>query len=171
MPRLLCLGLLWLGLLPGRFSGEQSDSSRARKLCGRHLLEGIVKLCGQEDWSHFQENPPFTQLLSQVAEKVESFIPDRLESSQTTFPVWGRGTNAGKRLNTEGMFVPLCTALSPESALPDGELPQEMGFVPSTQIHVYKPGYLGCTQGFLNSEKNKRAHINLPIFVRMLLLP
>ncbi|KAF6327454.1 insulin like 6 [Rhinolophus ferrumequinum] len=111
MPRLLCLGLLWLGLLPGRFSGEQSDSSRARKLCGRHLLEGIVKLCGQEDWSHFQENPPFTQLLSQVAEKVESFIPDRLESSQTTFPVWGRGTNA------------VSTSASQEEAINSLEMP------------------------------------------------
>nr|XP_010966182.1 PREDICTED: insulin-like peptide INSL6 [Camelus bactrianus] len=26
-------------------------------------------------------------------EKVETFIPDRLESPQTTFPVWGRGTD------------------------------------------------------------------------------
>ncbi|XP_019501431.1 PREDICTED: insulin-like peptide INSL6 [Hipposideros armiger] len=94
MLRLLCMCLLWFGLLPGRFSCEQSDSSRARKLCGRHLLEGIVKLCGNADWSHLEENTPFTQLLSQAAEKVESFIPDRLESSQTTFPVWGRGTNA-----------------------------------------------------------------------------
>ncbi|KAB1280034.1 hypothetical protein Cadr_000015677 [Camelus dromedarius] len=31
--------LLWLGLLLVRFSRELNDISRARKLCGRHLLE------------------------------------------------------------------------------------------------------------------------------------
>ncbi|XP_010993544.2 insulin-like peptide INSL6 [Camelus dromedarius] len=93
MPPLLRIYLLWLGLLLVRFSRELNDISRARKLCGRHLLEEIVKLCGNVSWSHFEEGNPFTQLLPQAMEKVETFIPDRLESPQTTFPVWGRGTD------------------------------------------------------------------------------
>ncbi|XP_054439253.1 insulin-like peptide INSL6 [Pteronotus mesoamericanus] len=95
MPRLLCFGLLGLWLLPLRLSDEQSSGSRARKLCGRHLLERIVKLCGDADWSHFEENTPFkTQLIPQTSKKSESFIPDRLKSSQTTARVWGKGTSA-----------------------------------------------------------------------------
>ncbi|XP_024410339.1 insulin-like peptide INSL6 [Desmodus rotundus] len=95
MPRLLCLGLLWLWLLPLRFSQEQSYRSRAKKLCGRHLLERIVKLCGDADWGHLEENAPLkTQLIPQASKKAESLVPGRWKSSQTTSPVWGRGTNA-----------------------------------------------------------------------------
>ncbi|TKC45904.1 hypothetical protein EI555_013372, partial [Monodon monoceros] len=90
IPWLLCL---CVGLLLVRVSCELNDISRARKLCGRHLLQEIVKLCGSVNWSHIEEEKPFTQLLSQASEKVETFIPDRLESSQTTFPVWRRATN------------------------------------------------------------------------------
>ncbi|XP_059782430.1 insulin-like peptide INSL6 [Balaenoptera ricei] len=102
MPRLLCL---CVGLLLVRVSRELNDISRARKLCGRHLLQEIVKLCGSVNWSHIEEEKPFTQLLSQASEKVETFIPDWLESSQTTFPVWRRATN------------PVSTSASQEEAI------------------------------------------------------
>ncbi|XP_007537675.1 insulin-like peptide INSL6 [Erinaceus europaeus] len=93
MPRCLCWSLLWLGLLLVRGSLGQSQVSRARKLCGRHLLQELVELCGTASWSQAaEEDTPLTRLLSQ-AMKVESFIPDRQESSQTTFPSWGRGAN------------------------------------------------------------------------------
>ncbi|XP_015993805.1 insulin-like peptide INSL6 [Rousettus aegyptiacus] len=91
MPRLLGVCLLWLGLL---LLCQQSGSSRARRLCGRHLLKGIIKLCGDADWSHIGGKAPFTQLPFRATGKVESFVPDRLESSQTTFPAWGRGTRS-----------------------------------------------------------------------------
>ncbi|XP_044120282.1 insulin-like peptide INSL6 [Neovison vison] len=92
MPRLLCVCLLWLGLLLVRFSRELSEISRARRLCGRHLLKEIVKLCGNVNWSYFEEEPPPPPLFPQDNE-IETFIPDRSESSQTTFPAWARGTN------------------------------------------------------------------------------
>ncbi|XP_004766234.1 insulin-like peptide INSL6 [Mustela putorius furo] len=92
MPRLLCVCLLWLGLLLVRFSRELSEISRARRLCGRHLLKEIVELCGNVNWSYFEEEPPPPPLFPQDNE-IETFIPDRSESSQTTFPAWARGTN------------------------------------------------------------------------------
>ncbi|XP_005861408.1 PREDICTED: insulin-like peptide INSL6 [Myotis brandtii] len=95
MSALLHLCPLWLGLLLVRFSQEQSYTSRARKLCGRHLLRGIVKLCGDADWSHFMENTPFRkQLALQAMEKVESFLPGRAKSSPNAFRARGRGTDA-----------------------------------------------------------------------------
>ncbi|XP_059266129.1 insulin-like peptide INSL6 [Mustela nigripes] len=92
MPRLLCVCLLWLGLLLVGFSRELSEISRARRLCGRHLLKEIVELCGNVNWSYFEEEPPPPPLFPQDNE-IETFIPDRSESSQTTFPAWARGTN------------------------------------------------------------------------------
>ncbi|CAK6434001.1 unnamed protein product [Pipistrellus nathusii] len=91
MPRLLHLCLLWLGLLLVRGSQEQSYRSRARKLCGRQLLSGIVKLCGDADWSHVRENTPFQK---QDTETVGSFLPGRWKSSPNTSRVRGRGTKA-----------------------------------------------------------------------------
>uniref|UniRef100_A0A8C6C9I6 Insulin-like domain-containing protein n=1 Tax=Monodon monoceros TaxID=40151 RepID=A0A8C6C9I6_MONMO len=107
----LFLGLRLRPISPFRVSCELNDISRARKLCGRHLLQEIVKLCGSVNWSHIEEEKPFTQLLSQASEKVETFIPDRLESSQTTFPVWRRATNPGKNLNQRHVFSSLPTCL------------------------------------------------------------
>lgn len=108
MPRLLCWCLLWFGLLLVRFSLEQSYRSSARKLCGKHLLKGIVKLCGDVDWSHFDDNTPFKkQLVLQAMKKVESFIPDGSESSLTTFQVGGR-THTGKNLNQRRVSLSLC---------------------------------------------------------------
>ncbi|XP_047555923.1 insulin-like peptide INSL6 [Lutra lutra] len=104
MPRLLCVCLLWLGLLLVRFSRELSEISRARRLCGRHLLKEIVKLCGNVNWSYFEEEPPPPPLFPQNNE-IETFIPDRSESSQTTFPAWARGTN------------PVSTSASEEEAI------------------------------------------------------
>lgn len=108
MLRLLFWCLLWLGLLLVRFSHEQSYGSNARKLCGRHLLKRIVELCGDADWSHFEGNTPLkTQLLPQAMRKVESLSSGRLGSSQTTFPVLGRGTNTGKNLNQRHVCLSL----------------------------------------------------------------
>ncbi|KAF5912767.1 insulin-like peptide INSL6 [Diceros bicornis minor] len=104
MPRLSDVCLLLLGLPLVAFSVQLSDINRARKLCGRHLLKEIVKLCGNASWSQFEEETP-TPLLSQATERVDTFIPDRLESSQTAFPVWGRGTN------------PVLTSASQEEAI------------------------------------------------------
>ncbi|KAM7093457.1 insulin-like peptide INSL6 [Molossus nigricans] len=92
MPRLLCWCLLCFELLLVRVSLEQSYRSSARKLCGEHLLKRIVKLCGDVDWSHFDDNTPFKkQLVLQALKKVESAIPDQWESSLTT---------AGRRTHT-----------------------------------------------------------------------
>lgn len=141
MPRLLCVCLLWLGLLLVRFSRELSEISRARRLCGRHLLKEIVELCGNVNWSYFEEEPPPPPLFPQDNE-IETFIPDRSESSQTTFPAWARGTNPGKTGNRGHVCASLC-CLFPKWALPGGELPRAMEFVPKTQIseHLYKPIY------------------------------
>lgn len=130
MPRFL---YLCLGLLLVRVSRELNDISRARKLCGRHLLHEIVKLCGDVSWSHIEKEKPFTRLLSQASEKVESFIPDRSESSQTTFPVWRRATNPGKNLNQRHV----CTFLILEFALPSIDL-QEVEFLPNIHTHSGK---------------------------------
>ncbi|XP_012593323.1 insulin-like peptide INSL6 [Microcebus murinus] len=106
MSRLLCLCLLWLGLLMVRFSSELSDISIARRLCGRYLVREIVKLCGDADWSHvqFEEDIPLTQLLS------ETFMPDQFQSPQTFFPSWGRVTN------------PVATSVSREEAINSWEM-------------------------------------------------
>ncbi|XP_037706683.1 insulin-like peptide INSL6 [Choloepus didactylus] len=93
MPRLFYC-LLWLLLLG--FSLEQDDIRKSKKLCGRHLLKEIVKLCGQEDWSRFGEETPFTQLISQAAEKVAAFLPDEFKSPiaiTTPSPVPGTDPN------------------------------------------------------------------------------
>ncbi|XP_032146949.1 insulin-like peptide INSL6 [Sapajus apella] len=112
MLRLLCLCLLWLELLLVRFSGELSDISSARKLCGRYLVKEIENLCGHANWSQFrsEEETPFTRLIPQASEKVEAFVPDQFESPQTTFPVWSRGTN------------PVSTSASLEEAVNSWEL-------------------------------------------------
>lgn len=104
MLRPLCVCVLLLGLPLVRVSLELRDIREARKLCGRHLLKEIVKLCGDANWSHFEEETP-PPLLSQATVGVETFIPDRLESTQTTFPVWGRGAN------------PVSTSASQEEAI------------------------------------------------------
>ncbi|XP_004591929.2 insulin-like peptide INSL6 [Ochotona princeps] len=77
MPRLFCV---WLGLLLIGFSRElNQDLSRARKLCGRHLLKEIVKLCGHGDWSkfHFEEQTPLEEQISGESGSTVAFIPDQ----------------------------------------------------------------------------------------------
>ncbi|XP_069907814.1 insulin-like peptide INSL6 isoform X2 [Oryctolagus cuniculus] len=93
MPRLFCL---WLGLLLIRFSRELTqDLSRARKLCGRHLLKEIVKLCGHGNWSqfHFQEETPLAEQISQASGNTDAFFPAQSESSHASLPAWGGGVN------------------------------------------------------------------------------
>ncbi|XP_062936484.1 insulin-like peptide INSL6 [Cynocephalus volans] len=95
MPRIFCWCLLSLGVLLVRFSWELSDISIPRKLCGRHLVSEIVKLCGDANWSQLRvkEETPFARLVSQASGKAGAFIPDHFRSSPTPFPVWGRGTD------------------------------------------------------------------------------
>ncbi|XP_045419848.1 insulin-like peptide INSL6 isoform X1 [Lemur catta] len=118
MPRLLCLCLPWLGLLMVRFSGELSDISIARRLCGRYLVREIVKLCGHADWSQFQleEETPLTQQISEPSEKVEAFDSDQFESPQTRVPSWGRGRN------------PVSTSVSQEEAINSWEMHSLPGY-------------------------------------------
>lgn len=47
-------------------------SQNPGKLCGRHLLHEIVKLCGDVSWSHVEKEKPFTQLLSQASERLKA---------------------------------------------------------------------------------------------------
>ncbi|XP_066221785.1 insulin-like peptide INSL6 [Saccopteryx leptura] len=139
MPQRLCLRLLWFGLLLLRFSHEQSYRSNARKLCGRQLLNRIVELCGDADWSHFEVNTPLkTQLLPQAMEKVESLNFGRLGNSQTTFPVLGRGTNT------------VSTSESPKEAINN----LEMQTPPEYQ---YKKAHLlpNKTKEFVSSQDTK----------------
>ncbi|CAK7300912.1 Insulin-like peptide INSL6 [Vulpes lagopus] len=110
MPRLPCVRLLCLGLLLVRFSRELSDISKARRLCGRHLLKEIIKLCGNVNWSYFEEETPVPPLFPQDNE-IETFIPDRSESSQSTFPAWARGTS------------PVSTSAYEEEAVSSLEMP------------------------------------------------
>ncbi|XP_005063769.2 insulin-like peptide INSL6 isoform X2 [Mesocricetus auratus] len=87
MKQLCCSCLLWLGLLQAAFSQEQEES-KPRRLCGRHLLLEIVKLCGQADWSQFMINEPLAQLSHQSSQEVKTFSPEQIPSS-----AWGRFTN------------------------------------------------------------------------------
>ncbi|KAL1763830.1 insulin-like peptide INSL6 [Sigmodon hispidus] len=83
MKQLCCSCLLWLGLLQATFSEEQE--SKPRKLCGRHLMEEIIKLCGQSDWSHVDVED---EQLIPASSQVKTFSPDQIPSS-----AWGRFTN------------------------------------------------------------------------------
>ncbi|CAO2585127.1 Insulin-like peptide INSL6 [Lemmus lemmus] len=86
--------LVWLGLILAAFSQEQEN--KPRRLCGRHLLVEIVKLCGQTDWSQFEmdEQTPLTHLAPHSSQtEVKTFSPDQIPSS-----AWGRFTYPGKTL-------------------------------------------------------------------------
>ncbi|CAH6967005.1 insulin-like peptide INSL6 [Phodopus roborovskii] len=89
MKQLCCL--LCLGLLQATFSLEQEES-KPRKLCGRHLLTEIIKLCGQTDWRHFHldmdQGAALTHLSDQSSQLVKTFSPHQIPSS-----AWGRFTN------------------------------------------------------------------------------
>ncbi|XP_053425263.1 insulin-like peptide INSL6 [Nycticebus coucang] len=118
MPRLLCLCLLWLGLLLVRFSRELNDISRAKKLCGRYLVKEIVELCGHDNWSqvHLEEEIPFPRLISEPSEKVEAFTSDRFESPRAHFLAWGRGR------------IPVSTSVSREEAINSWEMQSLPGY-------------------------------------------
>ncbi|XP_040844820.1 insulin-like peptide INSL6 [Ochotona curzoniae] len=98
MPRLSCL---WLGLLLMGFSHElNQDLGRARKLCGRHLLKEIVKLCGSGDWSkfHFEEQTPLQGQISGKSGSTAAFIPNQFGVKPAFPPTASQdeGTNDGK---------------------------------------------------------------------------
>ncbi|KAM7330065.1 insulin-like peptide INSL6 [Alexandromys fortis] len=90
MKQFCCSGrVLWLGLVLSAFSQDQE--SKPRKLCGRHLLVEITKLCGQIDWSQFEmdDQTPLTHLAHHSLQtEVKTFSPDQIPSS-----AWGRFTN------------------------------------------------------------------------------
>ncbi|EDL41675.1 insulin-like peptide INSL6 precursor [Mus musculus] len=89
MKQLCCSCLLWLGLLLTPFSREEEEESRPRKLCGRHLLIEVIKLCGQSDWSRFEmeEQSPMTQFFPHYSRKGKAFNPHPSSSA------WRRFTN------------------------------------------------------------------------------
>ncbi|XP_055470220.1 insulin-like peptide INSL6 [Psammomys obesus] len=84
-----CPGLLWFGLLLATFSQAQYGS-KPRRLCGRHLMTEIVKICGQTDWSQFEMEgqTPMKQLAHQSSQKVKTFSPEQIPTS-----AWGRFTD------------------------------------------------------------------------------
>ncbi|XP_055962890.1 insulin-like peptide INSL6 [Sorex fumeus] len=99
MPPLLRACLLCLCLLLVRFSREQTEVREARKLCGRHLLKEIVKLCGSSNWSNLElKHTPTTRLFPQVEESV---TPSQLESPHTTFMVWEKDSPSAPTLSQE----------------------------------------------------------------------
>ncbi|KAM4876650.1 insulin-like peptide INSL6 [Thomomys bottae] len=93
--QLLSLYVLWLVLLLLQFSRELSvDLSRARKLCGRHLLQEIVKLCGEKDWSNFQFPEPTTPKAwtHRVSRKVKVSKAGAFKKHHSPWQGWRRVT-------------------------------------------------------------------------------
>nr|XP_004653053.2 insulin-like peptide INSL6 [Jaculus jaculus] len=90
MKRPCCPGLLGFGLLLVACSLALSQGRRARKLCGRHLLSEIVKLCGHTNWSqfHFEEGTSLTASTSKESQKASK--QDHFHSPHASFPVEGR---------------------------------------------------------------------------------
>jgi relaxin len=98
---------LWLGLLLTPFSREEEEESRPRKLCGRHLLIEVIKLCGQSDWSRFEmeEQSPMTQFFPHYSRKGKAFNPHPSSSA------WRRFTNPGKTLKGRLGSLSVCKLL------------------------------------------------------------
>ncbi|KAM9641817.1 insulin-like peptide INSL6 [Trichechus inunguis] len=105
MPRLLCLCWLRLGLLLVLFSFELGSAARAKKLCGRHLLKEIVKLCGLEDWSLFEEEPHYQHPVPRAVDALGAFLPAGLPIPRAPSRVRGTGKH------------PVSTAASMEEAI------------------------------------------------------
>nr|XP_048294751.1 insulin-like peptide INSL6 isoform X2 [Myodes glareolus] len=134
MKQLCCSGrVLWLGLVLAAFSQEQE--SKPRRLCGRHLLVEITKLCGQTDWSQFEldDQSPLTHLSHHFLQtEVKTFSPDQIPSS-----AWGRFTNPvpisasqEKAINT---WEP---QLSPDYQFEKSSLlPEKTGVFASRDVH------------------------------------
>ncbi|XP_004600391.1 insulin-like peptide INSL6 [Sorex araneus] len=100
MPPLLTWCLLCLCLLLVRFSLEQTEVREPRKLCGRHLLKEIVKLCGGSNWGNFErKRTPSTRLFSHVKE--ESFTPSQFENPQTPFMILEKDSSSAPTLSQE----------------------------------------------------------------------
>ncbi|XP_007937475.1 insulin-like peptide INSL6 [Orycteropus afer afer] len=105
MPPLISLCRLRFGLLLVLFSLELGNASRAKKLCGRHLLKEIVKLCGLEDWSLFEEGPSHHQLVPRAVDAMGACFRAGLPRSPVPSPGGGTGPQ------------PVSTAASMEEAI------------------------------------------------------
>ncbi|KAM6170109.1 insulin-like peptide INSL6 [Rhynchocyon petersi] len=76
-----CLHRMRLGLLLILINLELGSAFKTKKLCGRHLLKEIIKLCGLEDWSLFEGGPAHWQLVPGPVDAVGAFLPSgRLRS-------------------------------------------------------------------------------------------
>ncbi|XP_006881425.1 PREDICTED: insulin-like peptide INSL6 [Elephantulus edwardii] len=70
-----------LGLLLILFNLELGSPIQSKKLCGRHLLKEIVKLCGLEDWSLFEGPPLHWQLVPRAVEAAGVLFPTGIPRS------------------------------------------------------------------------------------------
>ncbi|XP_003513319.1 insulin-like peptide INSL6 [Cricetulus griseus] len=111
MKQLCCSCLLWFGLLQAAFSWEEMEN-RPRKLCGKHLLSQIIKLCGQTDWTQFEidEQTSLGHIPHQSSHPPKTLKPEQIPSSSAwrkfTHPV-PASTSQEKVINTwEGQPVP-----------------------------------------------------------------
>ncbi|XP_012873867.1 PREDICTED: insulin-like peptide INSL6 [Dipodomys ordii] len=107
MSQLLSWYLLWLVLLLVRFSRELSaDLGRARKLCGRHLLQEIVKLCGDTDWSHFEfpETPPSKGRIPQASRKGQASKAGAFKKHHSLWQGW-RGVTHPASTSATGQSI------------------------------------------------------------------
>ncbi|XP_034344583.1 insulin-like peptide INSL6 [Arvicanthis niloticus] len=130
MKQLCCSCLLWLGLLMAPFSLEQ-EISRPRRLCGRHLLLEVIKLCGQSDWSRFEmdEQTPMTQFAPHHSGKVKTFNPHRSSST------WGRFTDPVPA----GVSQEKVTHAWEAQPLPDYQF-KKAELLPKTRVFSYHSG-------------------------------
>ncbi|XP_003420519.2 insulin-like peptide INSL6 isoform X1 [Loxodonta africana] len=105
MPRLLRLCGQPIGLLLVLSSLELGSAARAKKLCGRHLMQEIVQLCGLEDWSLFPEEPRYRQPVPRAVDAVGAFLRAGRPRPRALPPGRGTGTQ------------PVSTAASTEEAI------------------------------------------------------
>ncbi|XP_012863168.1 insulin-like peptide INSL6 [Echinops telfairi] len=111
-PRPCCLCRLQFGFLMVLFSLELSSATMPRKLCGRHLLMAIEKLCGLANWSTFDEKTFHWQLLPRAV------VPEEHPRTQEPFPI--RGTNT----------KPVSTAVFMEAAIRNMKIRPRPGTLP-----------------------------------------
>ncbi|XP_075414973.1 insulin-like peptide INSL6 [Tenrec ecaudatus] len=85
-PRPCCLCRLQFGLLVVLCSLELGSATVPRKLCGRHLLMALEKLCGLTNWSTFDEKTFHWQLLPRAVisgEQPRTQVPFLLRDTNT----------------------------------------------------------------------------------------
>lgn len=115
MKQLCCSCLLWFGLLQAAFSWEEMEN-RPRKLCGKHLLSQIIKLCGQTDWTQFEidEQTSLGHIPHQSSHPPKTLKPEQIPSSSA----WRKFTHPGKTLNGGWVFALHCALLRLDFAPP-----------------------------------------------------